>query len=194
MSMAWAMCCLARAEPRPEAHVLLIGPAASGKTALCRALPDDMAPRAEAKRGAASHLELRDMDITFWEVGASLTEIRGHYKKAHAIAFVVDSAAHGDLAEARDMLWDLLAEAELQDSQLLVLANKQDAPGAKTLEEVGRRLRLQRIRGRRWVLHAASAKQGFGMHESLDWLQDELRGTVARPSDRHRFAASRGGG
>mmetsp|Transcript_48042 Transcript_48042/g.138360 ORF Transcript_48042/g.138360 Transcript_48042/m.138360 type:complete len:195 (-) Transcript_48042:257-841(-) len=187
---AWAACCMARAEPRPLAHVLLAGPASSGKTALlCRAL-GAVVPA----RGAASRVELRDMDITFWEVGASLTEIRGHYKKAHAIAFVVDSAAHGDLAEARDMLWDLLAEAELQDSQLLVLANKQDAPGAKTLEEVGRRLRLQRIRGRRWVLHAASAKQGFGMHESLDWLQDELRGTVARPSDRHRFAASRGGG
>lgn len=183
---SWVRCCVARARPRRNAHVLFLGPAEAGKTALLRrARMQEVTKDAEAAGAEVVRFAMPDMDITAWDVslpGESREFRRRCYGKAEAVVFVVDSTTPGQLWEARDMLWEILAQSELRECSLLLLANKQDVAGATSLEEVGRTLKLHQIRGRRWVLQATSASEGFGVRESLDWLQDELSSGPPAPA------------
>lgn len=189
---AWLRCCVAREESRRRVHVVFMGPASSGASSLLQRAPSGK----EGPGGVESHFAMRDVDVTAWDVGhVSSCEVKQScFAKAEAVAFVVDSTA--DLREAQSMLRELLAEEELRSCRLLVLANKQDESGAKSLEEIDRRLELQKIRGRRWILHAASAAQGFGVEESLEWLREELKDAppeTPTPTKRARLTR-RGGG
>jgi len=77
--------------------------------------------------------------------------------------------------DARDELGQMLREGELRDAAVLVLANKQDMPGAMTTTEVRDKLLLNDIRGRRWFVQSTCATTGDGIHEGLDWLSEALQ-------------------
>ena len=73
-------------------------------------------------------------------------------------------------------------EAELADSIILVLANKQDVPGALPVAEIRERLRLDvDFPGRHIHLQGCSAMTSDGMYEGLDWLHDTLRNRPPPP-------------
>ncbi len=56
----------------------------------------------------------------------------------------------GQIEEVKDELWRFLTEEELNESILLVLANKQDLPNAISTEEVTEKLDLTSIKERDW--------------------------------------------
>ncbi len=64
----------------------------------------------------------------------------------------------------------MLNEEELRDAALLVFANKQDQPGAKGAGDISESLRLGELRDRNWSIVAASAIDGRGVSEGMDWL------------------------
>jgi signal recognition particle receptor subunit beta len=66
-------------------------------------------------------------------------------------------------------VFKLVQEEELRDAALLVLANKQDIPGAMSAAEVSEALGLSLLRGRQWTIHRCSAIKGEGLTEGLDW-------------------------
>ena len=68
---------------------------------------------------------------------------RRYYTEAHALLYVVDASDPLRMDESRDVLRSLLATPDLTGIPLLVLANKQDAPGAVTPHEVQARFGLQ---------------------------------------------------
>ena len=68
----------------------------------------------------------------------------------------------------------MLAEEELRDAVLLVLANKQDLSGALTCREITDKLGLHTIRGRAWSIQSTSAVQEEGIYEGLDWLSKHV--------------------
>ena len=55
-----------------------------------------------------------------------------YYQNTDAIIYVIDSADRERVRESADELKKLLRESELENSSLLVFANKQDLPGAMT--------------------------------------------------------------
>jgi signal recognition particle receptor subunit beta len=63
---------------------------------------------------------------------------------------VVDSNDAGRFAEARNELQSMLNEAELRDATVLVYANKQDLPNAKSVAEVTDALQLSQV-GKMWM-------------------------------------------
>lgn len=69
----------------------------------------------------------------------------------------------------------MLREEELQESALLVFANKQDQPGAMTAAEVSKSLNLTELKDRSWSIVASSAIKGEGLTEGLDWLIDVIK-------------------
>lgn len=69
-----------------------------------------------------------------------------------AIVFVVDSHPESNMTEAKDALHRMLAKDELKDSILLVLANKQDLPNAKTTFHIRDQLELRKLRSRNWFI------------------------------------------
>jgi len=62
----------------------------------------------------------------------------------------------------------------LQDSVLLVFANKQDLPNSLTAAELAEKLGLLSLRNRKWFIQSACATTGDGIYEGLDWLTDAL--------------------
>ena len=64
----------------------------------------------------------------------------------------------------------MIGDAELQNSLILVLANKQDLAGAMSVSEVTEKLGLHAIRHRHWYVQACCATAGHGLYEGLDWL------------------------
>lgn len=64
--------------------------------------------------------------------------IRGVWRKLlfrmRAIIFVIDSADRENMADARDALWEVLYEEQLEPRPILILANKQDNPVSRKNE------------------------------------------------------------
>ena len=67
----------------------------------------------------------------------------------------------------------MLAETELRDTSVLVLANKSDLPNARSAADLCEALNLRSIRYQSWFIQQTSAIKGEGLWEGLDWLRKE---------------------
>lgn len=89
------------------------------------------------------------------------------------------------LPEARVALYETLGHRELRDKRLLVLANKQDLPGALGPEEIAERLDLDGLSWNQWYVQVSTGTPGKniltdpeptccltgeGFEGGLDWL------------------------
>ena len=79
------------------------------------------------------------------------------------------------------ILKNVMSNDELARAHLLVFANKQDLPGARSIAEIVDKLRLRNISGvasgqRQWHVQACCAVTGDGLTDGLDWLATKLRG------------------
>mmetsp|Transcript_28084 Transcript_28084/g.61011 ORF Transcript_28084/g.61011 Transcript_28084/m.61011 type:complete len:287 (+) Transcript_28084:92-952(+) len=132
------------------------------------------------------------VSFTFWDVGGRdkvRPLFRHYYQGVNALVAVVDSADRDRFEVTRDELKRTLNEDELRDVPLLVFANKQDIPGAATVQEVADKLDLNSIRNRMWHIQASCALTGEGLHEGLSWLQEP----VYHPHEAVTGAASQSG-
>jgi len=112
-----------------------------------------------------------------WDVGGQdriRVLWRHYYQQTQGLIFVVDSNDTGRFNLASQELFTLLAQDELRDASVLVLANKQDLPQAASPTEMVNKLRLCQIRRHDWFIQPCSATNGNGLYEGLDWLSDAL--------------------
>ena len=125
-------------------------------------------------------VQIRRQKLVFWDVSgaSSLRSLWDRYfGETHAIIYVVDASDRARLDESRDVLRGLLSNDELQDAPLLVLANKQDMPGALSPDERESRFELQSMLtvGQHVSVHGATATNGSGRQEGVLWLADVLK-------------------
>jgi ADP-ribosylation factor protein 1 len=115
--------------------------------------------------------------LTCWDVGGQ-DKIRPlwrhYYEGTQALIYVVDSNDRDRIGEAADELHKSLDYEELQNTVLLVFANKHDLPGALTVNEVCETLRLHQLRGRMWFIQGCSAIRGEGLQEGMEWLANSI--------------------
>lgn len=62
----------------------------------------------------------------------------------------------------------------LKNAPILILANKQDLPGALNQEQISNQYSLHEIKDHSWRLQLCSASQGTGVNQAMDWLTEEL--------------------
>ena len=88
--------------------------------------------------------------------------------KFSGLIFVVDSADPSRFKEAKDELFGIIAEEEMAQVPILVLANKQDISCAQPLDTVMLQLNLAKIpEHQRWKIQPCSALNGEGVLEGL---------------------------
>ncbi len=120
-------------------------------------------------------VQYKNISFTVWDVGGQ-DKIRPlwrhYYEDAQGVIFVVDSNDPGRFGEARGELQSMLNEAELRDAALLVYANKQDLPNARSVAEVTNALELSALKGRKWYIQGCCGPSGQGLYEGLDWLSN----------------------
>lgn len=131
-------------------------------------------------------LEHKNLRLTVWDVGGQdkLRPLWRHYfPNTDAVIFVVDSNDGSRLTEGGDdrksvqeELFTILADSQLSNAALLILANKQDLPQALSVEEIAKTLSLKDIGGRRnWFIQGCSGATGRGLVEGFDWLEKNIR-------------------
>ena len=88
--------------------------------------------------------------------------------------YVVDSADTQRLEETSIELGQLLADPKLENTPLLVFANKQDLMNAQDPEDIISVLDLKQIRVRPWHVQPCDARSGAGLAEGMEWLVQEV--------------------
>lgn len=118
------------------------------------------------------------LTLTVWDVGGQ-QKIRPLWKyyfpNTTTLVFVIDSSDVERLPDAKEELFSLLAENELAEAQLLVFANKQDMPNAKTPAELTQILDLGSIKNRAWYICGTNAHTGQGLYDGLMWVKKQMK-------------------
>ena len=123
-------------------NVLLLGLDGAGKTSIiARLLGDEVRTVLPTLGFSVRTFTIGDrrVQIKLWDLGGRAA-VRGYwpayYRKAQAIAYVIDSTDRYRLQENSAMLQHLLDDEDLLGMPLLVVANKQDAANAIPAAEV----------------------------------------------------------
>ena len=118
-------------------------------------------------------LDYKGLSLILWDSGGQ-DKIRvlwkHYYENTDGIIFVVDSNDRDRIEDAAEELKKMLAEEELKDCHILVMANKQDLNGALFPQEVTEKLGMGQLKGRTWLVQGTSALTGQGINEGLDWM------------------------
>ncbi len=122
-------------------------------------------------------LDYKGLIFTVWDVGGQ-DKIRvlwkHYYENTDGLIFVVDSNNRDRIEDAGEELKKMLAEEELKDCAVLVMANKQDLNGALSPNDVTDKMGMEQLEGRSWLVQGTSAITGQGLKEGLDWLTGVL--------------------
>lgn len=114
--------------------------------------------------------------INAWDVGGQerLRALWRHYfSGTDVLIFVVDSADRDRIEKAKAELYKVLADKELKDCEVIILANKQDLEGALDPEEIIRDFDLKDLELHQWKVIPTVATKGTGLPELLDWISNK---------------------
>ncbi|KAM4566749.1 ADP-ribosylation factor-like protein 14 [Odontesthes bonariensis] len=157
-----------------QAQVLMLGLDGSGKTTLLYKLKYNESVVTVPTVGfnvETLETDRRSPELTVWDVGGQRKmrpHWRYHYSDTAGLVFVVDSWDEERLNEARKELHRALKYESLKGVPLVILANKQDLPGALSPEALCLKLDLRRVcEGRAWFIQPCSATTGMGLEEGF---------------------------
>ncbi|KAG1761341.1 ADP-ribosylation factor 1 [Suillus occidentalis] len=162
-----------------ETRILMVGLDAAGKTTILFKLKlGEVVTTIPTIGFNVETLTHKKIQFTVWDVGGQeRIRLLWHYyfNNAKGVIFVVDSSDRDRILEAKEELRMLMNNDELKDSLLLVLANKQDMPGAMSASELTDKLELRTFRQRTWYIQCTCATSGEGLYEGLEWLATNLQ-------------------
>ncbi|XP_015225741.1 PREDICTED: ADP-ribosylation factor-like protein 14 [Cyprinodon variegatus] len=159
---------------KKQVQILMLGLDGSGKTTLLYKLKYN--ENVVTVPTVGFNVEMLETDrrspgLTVWDVGGQ-RRMRPHWKHhfldTAGLLFVVDSGDEKRLDEARKELYRILKYHSLKGVPLVILANKQDLPGALNPERLCQKLDLRRVcEGRAWFIQPCSATTGMGLQEGF---------------------------
>mmetsp|Transcript_50320 Transcript_50320/g.133621 ORF Transcript_50320/g.133621 Transcript_50320/m.133621 type:complete len:181 (-) Transcript_50320:202-744(-) len=163
---------------RSDSRVLLLGLDGAGKTTILYRMklgePVSTIPTIGFN---VEVVRYKNLAFTVWDVGGQ-ERIRQLWKEFYpgtrAVIFVVDSSDTDRLDEARGELVSLLSEEQLRGAVLLVFANKQDLPLARTAAELTDHFGLEAVH-HQWCIQPCCGITSEGLLEGLDWLSRAIR-------------------
>ena len=164
--------------PKHEARIVMVGLDAAGKTTILYKLKlGEVVSTIPSIGFNVESVEHKNVSLTIWDIGGQdrIRALWRHYfKGCQAIKFVADSNDPDRFAAAGEELQKMLNHEKLADSALLVFANKQDLPNAKSAAVLSDKLGLNALRSREWHIQSCAATTGDGLFEGLDWLTTAL--------------------
>ncbi|XP_064901271.1 ADP-ribosylation factor-like protein 15 isoform X3 [Columba livia] len=136
-----ALCCKGPPPPRPEYDLVCIGLTGSGKTSLLSQLCSETPENIVSTTGfSIKAVPFQNAILNVKELGGA-DNIRKYwsryYQGSQGVIFVLDSASsEDDLETARNELHSALQHPQLCTLPFLILANHQDKPAARSVQEV----------------------------------------------------------
>lgn len=163
-----------------ESRILMVGLDAAGKTTVLYKLKlGENLTTIPTIGFNVETVQYKNINMTVWDVGGQdriRVLWRHYYQNSDAVIFVVDSNDEDRFELAREELHHMLNDDALRDAVVLVFANKQDLPNAKSASELTEKLALRELRphSRQWYIQGCCATSGDGLYEGLDWLSRTL--------------------
>mmetsp|Transcript_30243 Transcript_30243/g.70108 ORF Transcript_30243/g.70108 Transcript_30243/m.70108 type:complete len:190 (-) Transcript_30243:52-621(-) len=169
-----------------EVQVLILGLDHAGKTTLLEQMkglfnkqqgipPERIPPTIGLNIGK---MDVGTCRVIFWDLGGQV-RMRSiwekYYAEAHGMVFVIDSADVGRMEEAK-LAFDAVREhEELRGIPVLLLANKQDLPGAMAIEDIAMHFEIHNLPPRLVRLQPASCLTCEGIEDGVRWVVEESR-------------------
>mmetsp|Transcript_20902 Transcript_20902/g.47146 ORF Transcript_20902/g.47146 Transcript_20902/m.47146 type:complete len:196 (-) Transcript_20902:177-764(-) len=178
---------------KTELNIIIIGLDHAGKTTLLEQMkgifkktpgipPEKIPPTIGLNIGK---MDVCNAQCRFWDLGgqARMRSIWDkYYSDAHAMIFVLDSADAARFKEAKETFEEVRANEELMGLPVLVIANKQDLPGAMRLEDISRELLSTGAAPSNLRIQPASCLTCEGVEDGVRWVVEEATSMV-RSSD-----------
>ncbi|NXE13283.1 ARL14 protein, partial [Lophotis ruficrista] len=116
----------------------------------------------------------KNFTLTFWDVGGQ-QKMRQAWcnflENTDGLLYVVDSSDKRRLEESKKEFELILKNDFLKSVPVIMLANKQDLPGALNAEEITRRFHMKKYcSDRNWYVQPCCAITGEGLSEALQRL------------------------
>eukprot|EP00121_Abeoforma_whisleri_P015165 Awhi_evm1s13980 len=159
-------------------NVLMLGLDAAGKTTILYKLKFDEVVQTLPTIGFNVE-EVQSGNVTFsvWDIGGQ-NKIRRlwhhYYRSAEGLVYIVDSNDEDRIQESRTELMEALSADALRNIPVLIFANKQDMPYAKSVDEIHQAFGLDKVRNPIHI-QSCTAISGEGIHEGLSWLGKTLK-------------------
>ncbi|NXH86857.1 ARL14 protein, partial [Edolisoma coerulescens] len=113
----------------------------------------------------------KDFTLTFWDVGGQkkMRELWSNFlEDTDGLLYVVDSSDKRRLEESRREFELTLKNESIKNVPVVVLANKQDLPGALNAEEITRKFKMKKYcSDRNWYVQPCCAITGEGLAEAV---------------------------
>eukprot|EP00047_Mylnosiga_fluctuans_P003022 m.227050 g.227050 ORF g.227050 m.227050 type:complete len:202 (-) comp11522_c0_seq1:77-682(-) len=177
-----------------EVRILLLGLDAAGKTTILYQLKlGEIVTTIPTIGFNVETVEAKGLHMVVWDVGGRnkiRPLYRHYYQNTDGIIFAVDANDHDRVEDAREQLAELLAEDQLRNIPLLVLANKQDLPTATDPDALADALGLGKITGRPVHIQGCCAFNKGGLLQGLEWLSAAISTSVLVKAGKSLYPAS----
>ena len=155
-----------------HAKILMLGLDGAGKTTVLYKLKlnETVSTIPTIGFNVESVQPVKHVSFTVWDVGAQekIRPLWRHYfQGCEGLIYVVDSMDSERFAEAQEELSRILEADEMIGVPLVVLANKQDLPNARSPSDVASKLGLPQLRDRKWYVQGTSAVTASGVYEAM---------------------------
>ncbi|CCK71745.1 Arf family GTPase ARF3 KNAG_0H03300 [Huiozyma naganishii CBS 8797] len=160
-----------------EMKILMLGLDNAGKTTILYKLKLNKIKTSTPTVGFnVETVAYKNVKFNMWDVGGQerLRPLWRHYFPATtALMFVIDSNDRQRMTEAKEELYSVISEKEMEKVVLLVWANKQDLKGAMKPQEVSDFLQLDKnLKNQLWCVIGSNALTGQGLVEGLSWVSN----------------------
>ncbi|XP_044523641.1 ADP-ribosylation factor-like protein 14 [Gracilinanus agilis] len=126
----------------------------------------------------------RNVSLTVWDVGGQerMRRLWGHYcENTDVLVYVVDCVDHQHLEESRREFELILKNEHIRHVPVVLLANKQDLPGALTAEDITRKFHMKKHCGdRNWYVQPCCATSGKGLAQGFCKVTEFVKSRKSR--------------
>ncbi|CAL5337586.1 unnamed protein product [Camellia sinensis] len=166
--------------PAKEYKIVVVGLDNAGKTTTLYKLHLGEVVTTHPTVGSnVEELVYKNIRFEVWDLGGQdrlRTSWATYYRGTHAVIVVIDSTDRARIGIMKDELFRLLPHDDLQNSVVLVFANKQDLKDAMTPAEITDALSLHSIKNHDWHIQACCALTGDGLYDGLGWIAQHVTG------------------
>ena len=161
-------------------HVVMLGLDSAGKSTVLYRLKFDQYVNTvptvgfNCEKVKGTQGKAKGVSFTIWDVGGQdkvRPLWRSYTRQTDGIVFVLDAVDTERMEEARVELLRTARSSDISGVPILVLANKQDLPGARSAQDVEKLLQLHELSASNaWQVRDTCAVTGEGLDEALECL------------------------
>lgn len=176
-----------------QAQILLLGLDSAGKSTVLYKLK--LAKDIVTLPTVGFNVEMLELgkrlSFTVWDVGGQ-ERMRAAWdwycERADGLVYVVDSTDRERLEDSRREFERLLKNEHIKNVPVVLLANKQDKPGALTAEDVTRLFKVKKLCcDRSWYVQPCCAVTGDGLAEGFRKLTEFVKSYMKARADTFAF-------